>query len=56
MLATLPGVGKKMAQMMVAELKGKLITFAVESQAEGLPRVTFATYQTEALEILIGLG
>ncbi|MBN2511609.1 MAG: hypothetical protein JXB18_01600 [Sedimentisphaerales bacterium] len=56
MLATLPGVGKKMAQMMIAELKGKLTAFAVETQTEGQPRAAFATFQTEALEILIAWG
>jgi len=54
-LSTLPGVGKKMSQMLVAELKGRMDTFAAEAQA-GKRKAAFATFQTEALEILIAWG
>jgi Holliday junction DNA helicase RuvA len=56
LLATLPGVGKKMAQMIVAELAGKLTGYATQTDTQGKPRAAFATYQTEALEILIAWG
>lgn len=55
LLSSLPGIGKKMSQMMIAELKGKLSSFAAQTTASrsgaGLSR-----YQTEALEILIAWG
>lgn len=56
MLATLPGVGKKMAQMIIAELSGKLTGYAAKTDSAGKPKAAFATYQTEALEILIAWG
>lgn len=56
LLATLPGIGKKMAQMIVAELKGKLTTYAHETAAISEGRSAFSAYQTEALEILIAWG
>jgi holliday junction DNA helicase RuvA len=55
-LATLPGIGKKMAQMMIAELKGKLLSFAAGTQTSGKAGAGFTTFQTEALEILIAWG
>ena len=54
-LMSLPGVGKRMAQQIIAELKGKLEHFAVG--AEGLrPVEKFKPFQKEALEILIAWG
>jgi Holliday junction DNA helicase RuvA len=55
-LTALPGIGKRMAQMIVAELKGKLSGFAAASGSEGKPRPAFQTFQMEALEILIAWG
>jgi Holliday junction DNA helicase RuvA len=55
LLATLPGVGKKMAQMIAAELSGKLKRYAHEA-AEPQSRSAFSLFQTEALEILIAWG
>ena len=55
LLATLPGIGKKMAQMIVAELGGKLKTYALDT-TDTRSRSVFAVYQTEALEILIAWG
>jgi len=55
LLATLPGIGKKTAQMIVAELKGKLKTYALET-ADAHNRSAFTPFQTEALEILIAWG
>jgi Holliday junction DNA helicase RuvA len=56
-LATLPGIGKRMAQVVIAELKGKLSAYAFGETAgpEG-GRMAFSTFQTEALEILIAWG
>ncbi len=54
-LQTLPGVGKRMAQQIIAELKGKLQSFA-ESTAPGQTGVSFKPFQAEALEILIAWG
>ncbi|MCE5187541.1 MAG: Holliday junction DNA helicase RuvA [Planctomycetaceae bacterium] len=56
LLTALPGVGKKMAQQIAAELKGKLIGFALAPAAAGKAAVPFGTFQTEALEILIAWG
>lgn len=56
LLATLPGIGKKMAQMMIAELKGKLVSFAAGTETSSRAGAGFTTFQTEALEILIAWG
>jgi Holliday junction DNA helicase RuvA len=54
-LMSLPAVGRRMAQQIVAELKGKLQSFAAGAepaqQAAG-----FKPFQIEALEILIAWG
>ena len=55
MLTTLPAVGKRMAQLIVAELQGKLGGFAL-SETPSAPHVPFGSFQTEALEILIAWG
>ena len=55
LLATLPGIGKKMAQMIVAQLGGKLTRYAHET-VEAKSRSAFSAFQTEALEILIAWG
>jgi Holliday junction DNA helicase RuvA len=56
LLATLPGIGKKMAQMAIAELKGKLVSFAAGAISSGTAGAGFTSFQTEALEILIAWG
>jgi Holliday junction DNA helicase RuvA len=57
LLTAMPGIGKKMAQQIVADLKGKLTEFAmVPAPSGGKSAVTFGTFQTEALEILIAWG
>lgn len=54
-LLALDGVGKRMAQQIIAELKGKLKSFAVGvERARAEPR--FKPFQLEALEILITWG
>lgn len=56
MLMSLPAVGKRMAQQIIAELKGKLQSFAAEA-GFGQPReVKLKPFQAETLEILIAWG
>jgi len=54
-LKQLPGVGKRMAQQIIAELKGKLQSFAIGAEAVRAA-VEFKPFQAEALEILIAWG
>ncbi len=56
MLLSLPGVGKRMAQQIVADLQGKLSSFALDTQTRTGARQEFQAYQAEALEILIAWG
>jgi len=56
MLLSLPAVGKRMAQQIVAELQGKLQDFALDTEQPGPTREAFQAYQAEALEILIAWG
>ena len=56
MLIALPGIGKRFAQLIIAELKGKLGDFAVGTRLAGEGGPSFADYQREALEILIAWG
>jgi Holliday junction DNA helicase RuvA len=56
MLLSLPGVGKRMAQQIVADLQGKLSSFALDTQTPTGTRQEFQAYQAEALEILIAWG
>ncbi len=56
MLTTLPAVGKRMAQLIVAELQGKLGDFALSERQVAAGYVPFGSFQTEALEILIAWG
>jgi Holliday junction DNA helicase RuvA len=55
-LMSLPSVGKRMAQQIIAELKGKLQTFAVGAEAAGAAEVRLQPFQVETLEILIAWG
>jgi Holliday junction DNA helicase RuvA len=55
-LISLPSVGRRMAQQIIAELKGKLQSFAVGAEAAGLTEARFKPFQIEALEILIAWG
>lgn len=56
MLLSLPGVGKRMAQQIIAELKGKMQSFAIGAEAVSGAEVRFKPFQAEALEILIAWG
>ena len=55
-LMSLPSVGKRMAQQIIAELRGKLQSFAVGAERAGPTDAGFKPFQTEALEILIAWG
>ena len=55
-LRQLPGVGKRMAQQIIAELKGKLQTFAAGAESVRPTEAMFKPFQAEALEILIAWG
>jgi Holliday junction DNA helicase RuvA len=56
LLMTLPGIGRRMAQQAVAELKGKLQTFALGAEPVRAAATQFKPFQAEALEILIAWG
>ena len=55
-MLTLPSVGKRLAQHMIAELKGKLGDFAAKTAVSKQQEGTFAGFQIEAMEILIAWG
>lgn len=57
-LISLPSVGKRLAQLIIAELKGKLEDFAISEFASGTPATAsaFDAFQIEAMEILIAWG
>ncbi len=56
LLMSLSGVGKRLAQHIIAELKGKLGDFAIGAEAASRRRTAFETYQVEAMEILVAWG
>ncbi|MHC4075560.1 MAG: Holliday junction branch migration protein RuvA [Planctomycetota bacterium] len=56
LLLSMPGIGKRMAQHIIAELKGKLQSFAADAEAAGKIQPLFKPFQAEALEILIAWG
>jgi holliday junction DNA helicase RuvA len=56
LLSTLPGIGKKTAQMIIAELKGKLQGFTEGAVSRPSAMGTYKPFQAEALEILIAWG
>lgn len=55
-LCSLPGVGKRLAQVMLAELKGKLGDYALGPGIEPTARHAFERFQVEALEVLVAWG
>lgn len=56
-LMSLPSVGKRLAQQIVAELKGKVGDFAIGAEAGPTgTTAAFKPFQIEALEILIAWG
>lgn len=59
MLATLPEIGKRTAEQIIAELKGKMSDFAAAGYVPGAAgpiQQTFSDIELEALEILLQLG
>jgi len=56
LLQTLPGVGKRLADQMIATLSGKLDEFALVAAAERGGTSDWAQAHSEALEILLQLG
>lgn len=56
LLMTLPAVGKRFAQLIIAQLKGKLGDFAIGEAAAASAGGEFEAYQVEAMEILIAWG
>ena len=55
-LCSLEGVGKRMAQQIIAELRGKLEQFAIGAELAGPAEARFKPFQAETLEILIAWG
>jgi len=55
MLMVMDGIGKRTAQLIIAELKGKLGGFTIGIE-QAAARSTFKPFQAEALEILIAWG
>jgi len=56
-LARLPGIGKRAADQIIAELRGKLAEFAIgASIREGTPEHRWTPEQRDALEVLVALG
>ncbi|MFH1371351.1 MAG: Holliday junction branch migration protein RuvA [Planctomycetota bacterium] len=55
MLMALDGIGKRTAQQIIAELKGKLGSFAIGVE-QAAAKAAFRPYQAETLEILIAWG
>jgi len=55
-LSTLPGIGKRTAQLIIAELKGKLQSFTAGAQITPASIGALKAFQAEALEILIAWG
>ena len=55
-LLSLPGVGKRMTQQIIAELRGKLESFAIGAELAAQKSTQFMSFQAEALEILIAWG
>jgi len=56
MLATLPEIGKRTAEQIVAELKGKMDAFALAAGRTAAPQELLTQIQQEALEVLLQLG
>ncbi len=53
---SLPGIGRRMAQQVVAELRGRLQTFAFGAEPARAAQTRFKPFQAEALEILVAWG
>jgi Holliday junction DNA helicase RuvA len=56
-LSKLPGIGQRAAQMIVAELAGKLDAFAVAQLPEAMPEIAkWTSEQRDALDVMVAWG
>jgi len=55
-LTALPEIGKRTAQQIIAELRGKMESFAIGAEMVRPAEARFKPFQAEALEILIAWG
>lgn len=55
-LATLPTIGKRAAEQIIAELHGKVEKFAVGAGASAVPVELLPDHQQQAIEVLVRLG
>jgi len=57
-LKDLPGIGRRMAEKIIAELKGKMAKFALmkKDKALAIEERTMADIESEAMEVLLQLG
>jgi len=55
-LTALPEIGKRTAQQIIAELRGKMETFAIGAEVLRPSEIRFKPFQAAALEILIAWG
>jgi Holliday junction DNA helicase RuvA len=55
-LMALDGIGKRMAQQIIAELRGKLQHFVTGAELAGPTQIRFKPFQAQALEIFIAWG
>jgi Holliday junction DNA helicase RuvA len=55
-LASLPQIGKRAAETIIAELHGKVDTFAIGAKAAGAPAQPLQDFQQQAIEVLVRLG
>jgi len=55
-LTALPEIGKRTAQQIIAELRGKMESFAIGAEPTRPSETRFRPFQAEALEILIAWG
>lgn len=55
-LSGLPGIGKRAAEQIVAELHGKVENFAAGAGAGEIPVENLPDYQQQAIEVLVKLG
>lgn len=55
-LSSLPGVGKRAAEQIIAELHGKVETYAADAASKPLPTQARPDAQAQAIEVLVKLG
>ena len=55
-LTSLPSVGRRMSQQIIAELRGKLQSFAAGAELAAATGAGFKPFQVEAVEVLIAWG